>query len=407
MKSMNYSPIDLGETKDLSEKEWLAWREHGPHYADPMHPDYIPVAVGGSAASIVMGDNPWTSGLELFDQKSGRRTPKISRQMNQEILDNGHYLEEYVAMHFKPFMKENIGINPENIEIINDTHMYQHPYYKFAIVNCDRILVIKGKNGKQRGILEIKTTGNLNDIAMWKAGIVPKKYEWQCRYYMAVMNLDYCYIACMWNFTRDSMAVILIKRDLEIEKLLMESIKEFVEAAEMGVEPKLNETYKETLSKYYARLYGTVDEKAPAIEFPDTDDTRDMFDEIRALASEKQRLEEAEHALQEKEAAIIAKAYKYMGGKSNYGTLRVDENTVYALRIKVPMHKDKLDVEKFKSEYPALYDEFVEPKLNETALKKKYRTETNLCMIKGTVNTEKAPEIGKFEELCIPIKSVV
>lgn len=400
MNKNNYSPIPLGETKDLTNDEWLKWRQHGPAYADVTNPNYIPVCIGGSDAAVIFGDSPWKSSLELFHEKSGVAEPKYKRKMNQDILDAGHQLEDFVAKHFRKYMKVNAGIPEEAIELWNDTVMYQHPLYRFAVCNLDRRIKVNGVDG----ILEIKTTGSFDDIQnCWKKGICPKKYEWQCRYYMATMNLPYTYIACMWGFSINEMAVVRIDRDLEIEKVMMETIQKFVDCCEMGIEPELQPGHLETLSKYYVRLYGEIDTKAPALEFPDTDDTRDMVDEAIALEEERKLLDAKMAELEQREAKIVAQIMKYTEGKTAYGTLRLDENTVVGLKVKLPMKKATFDEEAFKTAYPTEYAEFQTSKFDITGCKKKYKTETSKFVIPAKVNDEKGATLEKVEIKNIPL----
>lgn len=163
MKKQDYSPIALGDTACLSNEEWLKWREHGPYYANPLDPRYISCTVGGSAMSAIFGDNPWISRLELFHQKSGVKKAKYERPMNQAILDAGHMLEDFVAHMFLVKMAEE-GIT--DIEMWNDTVMYQHPHYSFAVCNLDRRIKVNGI----QGILECKTTGKPINGSSYYAG---------------------------------------------------------------------------------------------------------------------------------------------------------------------------------------------------------------------------------------------
>lgn len=404
VKKKKYSPISLGDTAGLTNEVWLKWRMHGPKYDNPRDPLYVPVAIGGSDAGVIEGSSDFKSKLELFHEKSGIAHPKYKKKMNQEILDNGHDLEEYVAKHFKQYMYKNCGVKPESIEIVNDTNLYQHPNYRFALCNLDRRLWING----EEGILEIKTTGNLTDIQNWKKGIVPEKYEWQCRYYMATMNVDFTYIACMWAYTIDDMAVIRIDRDRKVEEQMMGDIQEFVECCEMGVEPPMQQTHTGELSKYYIRLYGEIDEKAAPIEFADTEEIRDLFAEINDISDEKALLEKKQQSLEERESVVVSKLLKLTEGKSVYASLRLDDEHVAGVKINVPMHKPTFDIEGFKAAYEEAYNEFLkpsEPKLDTTKLKKKYPTEYNQFVIPAKVNTEKKPTIGKFEIKEIPVKT--
>lgn len=405
IKKKKYTPICLGDTKGLSNEVWLKWRMHGPKYESPKDPLYVPVAIGGSDAGVIEGASDFKSKLELFHEKSGIMQPKYKRKMNQEILDNGHDLEEYVANHFKQFMCKNCGMDPASIEIINDTNLYQHPLFPFALCNLDRRLIING----YEGILELKTTGNYSDIQIyWKKGIVPEKYEWQCRYYMATMNVDFAYIACMWGFTLNEMAVIKLSRDHDVERKMLSDIKEFVEYCEMGIEPPMQLTHTGELSKYYVRLYGEIDERATPVEFDDTDETRKLFAEINNINNEKGLLEKSQENLAERESVVVAKLLKLTEGRSVYGFLRLDDEHIADVKINIPMHKPTFDEEGFKASFSNVYNEFLkptDPKLDTAKLKKKYPTEYNQFVVPAMVNLEKKPSIGKFEIKKSPTKT--
>lgn len=398
-KNLNYSPIALGNTTGLSNDEWLKWREHGPHYSDPLDPNYIPVTVGGSAVSVIFGDNPWKSKLEFYHEKSGVAQPKYKRPMNQAILDAGHELEEFVANMFVKKMAEE-GVT--DVEKWADTMLYQHPYFKFAVCNLDRRIKVNGVPG----ILECKTTGNWNDISLWKQGIVPKKYEWQCRYYMATMNLNYCYICCCWGFTTNECAVILITRDLEIEKVMMEEVKEFVECCEMGVEPEMQTAHMETLAKYYTRLYGEIKPDAPAVELPDSAEVYELVEAAASIAERKAAVEAQMDKLEEEEYKITSMLMSLIGGDSTYATYRVDDDNVYAIKLKLPMKKAGFDEEALKQDEPALFNQYQKSSLDVTKFKKENKELAKKYIIPATVNIEKPVSLDKVELKNIPLKAI-
>lgn len=396
--------VALGDIANLTNEEWLKWRAHGPDYADPTSPRYIPVTVGSSAVAIVMGDSPFESQLEFYHEKSAIKTPKIARKMNQDLLDAGHYLEEFVAMNFPRFMEVNCNIPAGNIKVINDTTMYQHPDYPFAVVDPDRLVIIN----KQEGIMEIKTTENLDDINnYWKKGLAPKKYYWQCQYQMETMDYDFCYLVCMWGFTIKDMAAIKIVRDRALGKEMMEKVSEFVELCELGIEPDMQKgEHVDTLSKYLVRFYGPVEPKAPAVELPDNEETQEIMDEAYKLFERKAALTKELDKLSEEEAVICAKVLKYLQDKSNYCTLRLNEEQVISLKLDRPMHRAGFDEEAFKAEYPNEYKEFLVPKFDLTKCKKKYGMETSRYIIPATINADKAPSIDKVLLRDIPLKAV-
>lgn len=401
-------PVALCDTKNYTEKEWAdGLRQHGPAYKNPADPNYIPVCIGGSDVAVVFGDSPWKSKLELYHEKSGTAVPKFARKKPEDILMAGHMLEDFVAHLFRPYMEKNCGIPESAITVTNDTVMYQHPDYPFALVNLDRRITVNGVPG----ILEIKTTGNWRDIEKWKGGIVPKKYEWQCRYYMAAMDLDYCYIACTWGYSMNEMAVIKIDRDKAIEDTMMETVAEFVECCEMGIEPDEQTKNIEVLSKYYERLYGIEKKPSSTIDLPDNEETREIADLALEIGERRAEIEKLQSVVDEMEAKITATLMKYGEGKGQYMNLRLDANTVLGMAIKPSFHKDGFDEERFKNDHPAEYAEFLKTetktKLDLAGLKKKYNKGTldlPSYKIEGELDVEKPVKLGKVELKEIPLE---
>ncbi len=404
----NKKPVALCDTKNYTEKEWAdGLRQHGPAYKNPADPNYIPVCIGGSDVAVIFGDSPWKSKLELFHEKSGTAVPKYVRKMPQDLLDAGHILEDFVAKNFRTYMEKTCGVPANNITIENDTVMYQHPDYPFALVNLDRRITINGIPG----ILEIKTTGNWKDIEKWKSGIVPKKYEWQCRYYMATMDLDYCYIACMWGYSVNEMAVIKIERDKAIEDLMMNEVAEFVECCEMGIEPEQQTTALPVLAKYYERLYGIEKASSESIDLPDNEETREIADLAMEIAERRAELDKLQSVVDEMEARITATLMKYGQGKGTYMNLRLDNKTVLGMAIKPSFHKDGFDEERFKKDHPVEYAEFLKTetttKFDLTGLKKKYKkVELDIPSYKipGDLDTDKPVKLEKVELKDIPLQ---
>lgn len=391
----DYKPVSFGEVVDGS-NEWLAMREHGPKYDDPTSPDYIPVVIGGSSVAVIFGDSPWKSKLELFHEKTGI-TPKYEKKKNQVILDSGHQLEEWVALTFKRRMVEE-GCT---VELINDTNMYQHPFYKFAVGNFDRRIKVNGISG----LLECKTCSNWDDIKnYWQNGICPKKYEWQCRYYMAIANVDFIYITCCWGMGADDNTTILIERDLNIEELMFNEVADFVEHCLDGEEPSLDESENvKELSKYYTRLYGEISEDAPPVELPDTDEVYTLIKDAEDIFDRKAKIQATMDSLLEEEARITCNLMKLTGGESTYATYRMDDDTVVALKLKLPLKRASFDEERLKTEKPDVYGKYIkqEEKFDVTKFKKENKKEANAYIIPGKVDPEKPVTLKEVKHLNI------
>ena len=197
-----YKPNVLCSTAGMSEQEWLGWRTKG---------------IGGSDAGTVLGANPYKTKRELYYEKRGIQ-PVKAKDEDTLPLRWGKALEQTVAEEFSI----QTGLRVYEIK-----QMFQHPDYPFMVANVDRFIDLPDGSV---GILECKTS-NPNSKFKWEDGGVPFHYECQVRHYMAVMNIDIAYIACLFENSSDTMAIRKIERDLEFEAQLIEAEQDFWESA--------------------------------------------------------------------------------------------------------------------------------------------------------------------------------
>ena len=184
---------------------------------------------------------------------------------------------------------------------------------------------------------------------------MPIYYELQCRFYMAIMDVNYCYICCAWGLGIDEMAVVRIDRDLSIEDEIMEKCRDFVECVEQAFEPDPADCKAELINQFYYELYGEVDPKAPFIELPEK--YRDVI--LSAMEIEN-RVKQRKAALKEAESEreqIYSQLYPVFG-RSTSGSFKLNESQVVYLRLKTPMTRAKLDSEKLAAEHPELLKEY-------------------------------------------------
>lgn len=151
---------DMIPTKGMSREEWLALRKTG---------------IGGSDAGAICGLNPYTSAMEVFDDK----TTRSLRNVDSEAMRQGRDLEDYVA---RRFMEET------GLKVRRSNMMYRSRENPFMIADVDRLVV-----GQEAG-LECKTASAYN-ADKWKDGQIPPHYLIQCLHYMAVTGRREWYIA--------------------------------------------------------------------------------------------------------------------------------------------------------------------------------------------------------------------
>lgn len=404
----NYSPINMGDTKAMDESSWLFARQHGMDGS-------IRYTVTGSELSSVFNLSPFKSVLDLVDEKKGI-THKIKKNYNSAAKDAGHRYEDIIAKEFSMTMNTTLG---RNCKLINDTHMYRHGEYlkdedgflvideetdepvlryPFAVANLDRRIILDGREG----ILEVKTTGalNFNAIEDWKNGIVPVYYELQCRYYMAIMNLDFCYIVCKWGYKVDEVretdfgfvgteiAAIKIDRDYDIEDHIMKTAEQFVYELENDIEPDVSDCKAELLLRYYGELYGEGNEYIPSFEIPeDHDETINSLIDINNQISELKKKIKAYEDLKNKHILKLAPLFEE-GTKATYSIS--DDYTAY-LTYKTN-HITKYDEDKIKADFSEQWVDI--SKLDSAKFKKLFPNEAKKYTVESEPNPNRSLKIN-------------
>ncbi len=436
-----YTPLDpimLIDTTNMDNDRWLKIREHGLG-EKPTDKDFIPYTITGSGASCALGVNPWVSDEEYRDKKMGI-TPALTAEFNDENKAAGHVFEPFVAINFLRYMKMNFpdvelhlikdcmrdilpyleGACPDKASYetfvktlgktyegfnkkwpLNPSAMYQcgtkNPdgslRYPFALANIDGIVEVNGK----LGIFEAKTTSVRNHAVRdyWELGKIPPYYYWQLVFYMAVMNLDYAYITCIWGVTLNDMAVVYLERDLELEEKFMDFLAKFVEDMELGLPLEESKSDPELVSQYFYRLYGPASgEKSDPIELPKY--CRKQIKRAVRLDTKIRGLEDYIKELKSEKAGIYLELQPLMKNNA-YARIVMADDTVYGIKLKTPMKKAKFDEEGFKNDHPDLYDEFKVISLDTARLGKKYKDMKAKYTLPAQPNPEGTPSFELFE----------
>lgn len=206
-----YEPEVVVETGNLTEEEWLDYRRGG---------------IGGSDVSIIFGVSHFRCNRELYYDKLGIKPLRDAEDETWLQKKMGHVLEGLVAEVFS---------RKTNLKVFEVKKMFSHPLYPFMRADVDRFVI--DENGRT-GILECKTTNYQNKDA-WADQKYPYQYELQIRHYMAVMNLDFAYIACLWGNSENDFAYRYVERDHEFEDEIIEAEQYFWEEyIEKRVEPE-------------------------------------------------------------------------------------------------------------------------------------------------------------------------
>ena len=279
---LNYQPTVLCSTVNMSEDDWLKWRTTG---------------IGGSDAGTVLGVNPYRTARELYYDKRGIK-PVVPKDSEKLPFRWGHALEGVVAEEFS---------RQSGLVVFETGEMYQHPLHPMMQANVDRI--IEFPDGTL-GILECKTASPDSKIK-WDNGKIPESYEWQVRHYLAVMNLDVAYIACLFENNSQTMAIRRIDRDFEKEQQLINAEENFWNNYVLaGVEPPLTENPNlclDTISTY---------RKADKDETPVVlTGFEEKISEYNRLKAEKKALDDKVKELEKKINALIVPIVDEMGDR--------------------------------------------------------------------------------------------
>lgn len=326
--NLAYKPVELVSTAGMAEEDWLEWRRKG---------------IGGSDSAAVMGCSPFCTTRDLYYDKRGI-APAIQEEPNWVTLQVGHLLEPLVAEIFA----RQTGYRVYQIQM-----MYRHPLYPFMQADVDYF--IETDDGRH-GILECKTS-HPNNKGKWENDAIPYNYELQCRHYMAVINLDFVWIACLFSNSESDFVKRYIERDLDLEEELIRNEQHFWEDyVQAGVEPPYTEDGDLVLASL-RKHYGPSDPGLPEIEL-DTSLGRDLlrYLQLKNLKRGYEKdLNDADRRMKEAIAPILDQMGTAEKAVLRYNGVRYTVS--YASRYRHSIKKEHL--ERLKREQPAIYDEFV------------------------------------------------
>lgn len=324
--------VRLCDTAEMSRRQWLEMRKHGP-LGD------IPVTVGGSDVATVLNISPWKTKLELWWEKTGRKK-SITYEQNEGQKEMGNLLEPIVAHLF---------YRKTGFEVIEETGLFAHPYYEWALANIDYLFI---DNHGEIGILECKTT-TYHMADKWKSKVVPDYYEWQVRFYMAVLGLQQGYVACLWgtNPNTDFVVCNKIERDLALEKLMFKELNAFINEVKTDTMPAIEHKDPDVAIESLKRIYGLGEVEKNPIRLDIT--YRKNVENILELLKQKKQLNEdikvIENEIQRNFVPIAAEL------KDNTSALcRTSDGKVFNIIYK-PSTRVGVDKEKLETFYPKIF----------------------------------------------------
>lgn len=249
-------------------KEWLEFRKTG---------------IGASDAPIIMGNSPYTTITQLWEQKVGlAEGPPVN-----EYMQRGHDLEPIARQLF--INKMMCHVEPT---------MTLDPNHQWRFATMDGISI------NRKIAVEIKTVGK-KDFEDAEKGIVPKKYEAQLQHQMDINDLNSMYyMPCLTEKDEDGMwkiidyLIIEVYRDKEYCKMLLEKEKAFYDCMVNFTPPEDESAYNHRNDDEWSsmiNLYRSAKENA--------DKSKKHMDEIK-----KELIEMAQGKNSKSDGAILYKS---------------------------------------------------------------------------------------------------
>lgn len=327
--NLNYKPTPLVDITTLTNEEWLQWRRKG---------------IGGSDVASAFHLSPYRTARELYFDKIGV-TPIWEGEDKDITFQIGHLLEDVVAQIFA---------KKTGFTVYEDHMMYQHPIFPFMLADVDRFIMLPDGT---KAILECKTA-HPDMKFVWANDAVPRHYELQVRHYMAVMNIDVAYIACLFSNRESDFVWRKIERDLEEEENNILQLQDFWANYVMArVEPPLVEK-PDLVLDVLQRYYGPADKSAPVVQFDKK--YAAVLEQIFKLRAEKADLDARSRALDARVKALYSPLVEEMGAACNARCVSGTEEyqISFSPQYRTGVSKDNLSV--LKAQYPDIYDDLVE-----------------------------------------------
>lgn len=326
------APNILCDTAGMTNKRWLECRAHGPK-------GDIEYTVGGSDVAAIFGVSPWVTPLELWMIKKGRMKPQAKANALQ--LEMGHRLEP-VAAYFYEVKTGN--------KVTDDTFMYQHSDYPYALADFDRRYMRRTDN--KPGILECKSC-TYRHASDWADGAYPLYYELQLRFYLAVADVDIGAFSALWGNNPDNdMATPEIERDKVKEAMIFEKLDEWIWSLKNDKPPTMDGVAPKLALESLARIYKTGMPELPTVEFP-----AKYEKPLRRIINLQEKISDCKAEIKKYETEVTAHSARIaeIMKEHEHGVLETAGDSI--LIDFVTRKSRRTDVAELKRRYPAVYED--------------------------------------------------
>lgn len=323
--SFDHKPIKV---KDFVKEDqtWLAARREG---------------LGGSDASVLMGDSPYQIIRDLYMEKIGVKSNAQEDPYQWFLFEYGHIVEPLVIKLFQA---------KTNAKIIKTSWLYRHPKYPFMQANCDALYQLADGS---IGIFEAKTASHRKEWK-WQRGLIPKEYVWQVRHYMAVLNINKAYIGCLCGNSVADFFYQPIERDAKLEDELIAAEMNFWENYVVPrIEPPLEGPA--SLRLKHAAAYSKMPKSSNGkfITFSTTE-AADAYKEYRNLDDLCARLKTSlDAAKQKRDAALVP--IRLAMDDSERAHIILPSSRVGIIERNETTPRETVKMEELKKLYPDIY----------------------------------------------------
>lgn len=299
-------PNILINTENLSNTEWLNWRNKG---------------IGGSDVAAICGLNKYKSPIEIWMEKTGQIEPKQAG----EAAYWGTIMEPIIRDEFK--LRTNL-----QVKIVKA--ILKHPQYDYMLANVDGII-----NDPLAGdcIFEAKTASIFKQDE-WEGDKIPEAYMLQIQHYMAVTGYNRTFIAVLLG--GNQFKYKMIERDDELIDMIIKLEADFWNHVISNMPPEMDGS--EASSELLNRLFpNSQNEKKIML----ADEAKTLLTQYDiAKANEKKYAEIKEEA---------ANKLKFMLGDNETGI--IDDKVITWKSIS----STKFDSKKLQHEIPDIYNKYL------------------------------------------------
>lgn len=190
--------------------------------------------IGGSDAACILGENPWKTNVQLWEEKTGRTIPEDLS--DNELVIYGIRAEEHIRALFELDHPEYAVFYEENNMFLNDETPWAH-------YSADGWLM---DENHRMGLLEIKTSTISSGVQGKKwLGQIPQNYYIQILHGLMVTEYEFAVLRARIKHPRTDGSFYIEEKDYRIDrnedeiKFLREKEEEFAYYLKNEIRPAL------------------------------------------------------------------------------------------------------------------------------------------------------------------------